>query len=176
MNAKLTKLAAIALGVSLSLGVTSAMAATATATFNVTATVNKNCITSASDLAFPSYTPGGGNVDGSTTVLVRCTKNTPYTIDLNVGSAANGGTYAARQMKESGGVALQYQLYTDTGRTTVWGDTTAGTSRNSGTGTGISASQNATFTAYGRIFDSTTNQDTAVPANYTDTITVTVTY
>ncbi len=86
-------------------------AATTTTTFAVTATVNSTCATTATALAFPAYTPGAGAVTQSSTVSVKCTKNTPYTVLLNGGV---GGTVAQRAMT-SGGNTLQYQLYTTVG-------------------------------------------------------------
>jgi len=97
-----------------------ASAGTATTTFAVTATVNSTCATTATALAFPAYTPGAGAVTQSSTVSVKCTKNTPYTVLLNGGV---GGTVAQRAMT-SGANTLQYQLYTTVGLATVWGDGT----------------------------------------------------
>src|SRR3979490_201878 len=75
----------------------SASAATATTTFGVSVTVNSNCLVSAASLAFPNYTPAGGNQTANTTVSVRCTKGTSFTVALNGGSTA-GGTVTQRLM------------------------------------------------------------------------------
>jgi spore coat protein U-like protein len=67
----------------------------------------------------------------------------------------------------SGGVTVNYSLYSDSGRATNWGNT-VGTDTVSSTGTGALQS----FTVYGQV----PAQTTPAPATYTDTITVTVTY
>jgi spore coat protein U-like protein len=69
---------------------------------------------------------------------------------------------------KSGTRTLGYQLYLDTGRSTVWGDGTASSSTSAGTGTGSTQ----TLTLYGRL-PSLAN---VVPGAYTDTVTVTVSY
>ncbi|MGA2778773.1 MAG: spore coat protein U domain-containing protein [Steroidobacteraceae bacterium] len=148
-----------------------AQALTATTTFAVTATVNATCSTTATALAFPAYTPGGGAITQSSTVSVKCTKNTPYTVALN-GGTTTGGTVAQRLMG-SGANTLQYQLYTVAALGTVWGDGTGTSVTQSGTGAGIATANS--LTVYGQVPDNATNQ-AAVPASYTDTITVTVTY
>lgn len=146
-----------------------AQAGTATTTFAVTATVNSTCSTTATALAFNPYTPGGGAIAQSSVVSVKCTKNTPYTVALNGGV---GGTVAQRLMT-SGTNTLQYQLYTTAALGTVWGDGTGSSVTQPGTGAGIATAN--TLTVYGQVPDNATNQ-AAVPASYTDTVTVTVSY
>jgi spore coat protein U-like protein len=69
----------------------------------------------------------------------------------------------------SGANLLNYNLYTTTARTTVWGNGTAGTGVLAGTGTGIVQA----VTVYGRV----ASGQTSVPAgSYVDTVSVTVTY
>ena len=67
----------------------------------------------------------------------------------------------------SGGATINYSLYTDSGRSTVWGNT-VGTDTVSATGNGAAQS----FTVYGQV----PLQTTPAPALYTDTITLTVSY
>lgn len=161
-------LATLTAGV-LSAGV--AAAATTTTTFQVTATVQSTCSATATTLAFPNYTPGAGAQTGTSTISVKCSKNTPYTVALNAGTTT-GGTLAQRLMA-SGVNTLQYNLYTTAAASTVFGDGTGGTGTGTGTGAGV-ATANA-MTVYGQLPDSATNQ-AAVPGAYSDTITVTVTY
>ena len=73
-----------------------ATAATATATFQVTANVQTQCTVSAVDLGFGTVDPLGANVDQSTTVTVRCTKNTPYTVGLRQNTSNADRAGAAR--------------------------------------------------------------------------------
>ena len=151
----------------------SAVAATTTTTFAVSATVNANCLVSANALNFNTYAPNGGNVDVSSTLSVRCTKNTAYTVALNAGATA-GGTLTQRLLT-NGTDTLQYNLYTAAARTTVWGDGTASSATVAGTGAGLAAASAVTHTVYGRLVDSTANQNVSA-GSYADTITVTVTY
>lgn len=148
-----------------------ANAATATTTFAVTATVLKTCSASANALAFGSYTPGSGAVAGTTTVSIKCTNGTAYIVALNGGSTASG-TIAQRLMA-NGTNTLQYNLYTTSSYGTIWGDGTAGSSTQPGTGAGVATAN--TLTVYGQLPDSVTNQS-AVTGGYSDTVTVTVTY
>ena len=161
----------IAAAAAVLVGGTAVRAATTTTTFQVSATVLKTCAVSAGPLAFGNYTPGTGNVPGTTTINVNCTKNTAYTVALDKGTTA-GGTIAQRLMA-GGGNTLQYNLYTTAAYTTVFGDGTSGSATQAGTGNGVNVA-NAT-TVFGQLPDNATNQG-AVPGAYTDTITVTVTY
>jgi spore coat protein U-like protein len=145
-------------------------AATTTTTFAVTATVQSTCTASATALAFGNYTPGSGALTNNSTISVKCSKNTAYTVALNAGSA--GGTLAQRLMA-SGANRLQYNLYTSSALTTIFGDGTGATATSAGTGAGVATAN--TLTVYGQLPDSAANQ-AAVPGSYSDTITVTVTY
>jgi len=148
-----------------------AQSATTTTTFAVTATVLSTCSATAAPLAFPNYTPGGGALTGNSTISVKCTKNTPYTVALNAGTTT-GGAFTQRLMA-SGANTLQYNLYTTAAFATVFGDGTGTTGTNAGTGAGVATAN--TVTVYGQLLDSATNQ-AAVPGSYSDTITVTVSY
>ena len=140
--------------------------ATTTTTFTVQITITASCtISSASTLNFGSQGVLTTNVDQTSTIQVQCTNTTPYNIGLNAGTAT-GATVTTRKMT-SGGATINYSLYSDSGRTTNWGNT-VGTDTVSSTGTGASQS----FTVYGRV----PAQTTPAPTTYTDTITVTVTY
>ena len=148
-----------------------ANSATTTTTFAVTATVQATCSATATTLAFSPYTPGGGVIANNSTISVKCTKNTPYTIALN-GGTTTGGTIAQRLMG-SGVNTLQYNLFTTAAFAQVFGDGSGTSKTVAGTGAGVATAN--TVTVFGQLPDSATNQ-AAVPGNYTDTITVTVTY
>ncbi|MDP3492044.1 MAG: spore coat U domain-containing protein [Hyphomonadaceae bacterium] len=144
-----------------------ASAQTATSTFNVTATVENACTISAADLAFGVYsTISGSNLDGSSTVQVRCTLSASYTVSLNAGTTV-GGTIPARLMT-TGSATLAYNLYTTNGRTTVWGDGTGGSSSVAGTGTGLT--QNLTI--YGRI----AGAQNLAAGSFSDVVTATISF
>jgi len=141
-------------------------AATATSTFTVQMTVTSSCvINSASTLNFGSQGVLVANVDNTSILQVQCTNTTPYNIGLDAGTGS-GATVAARKMT-NGANTITYSLYSDNGRTTVWGNT-MGTNTVAGTGSGAAQS----YTVYGRV----PPQTTPAAATYTDTITITVTY
>jgi spore coat protein U-like protein len=161
-----------AIAVTLLAAAGTASALTKTTTFQVTASVANNCfIDSASTLAFGPYDPSSAAVlDGASNIVVRCTNKTPYTLSLNAGTTT-GGTFTNRLMT-TGTDTLQYNLYTTTARTTVWGDGTAGTGTVAKTGAGLTVGNAQTTQVFGRI----PVQPDAAVGNYSDTVTVTVTY
>lgn len=148
----------------------SAMAGSVTANFQATASIAATCVVSATNVAFGSFTPAAsGNAAATGTITSTCTKSTPYTLAINAGSSAS---IPARTM---GGAAtgntdkLAYNLYTDSGHTTLFGDGTTGNgTKASLTGTGAAQ----TTTVYGNL---ALNQY-ITPDNYADTLTVTLAY
>jgi spore coat protein U-like protein len=150
---------------------TGAWAATATGSFQVNATVVSSCTVSGALLNFGSaIDPLAASVplDASSSLTVQCTNTTPYAVALNAGLNAGGAsTFTARRMT-NGAHTMAYQLYTDSGRSTVWGDGTSSSSTSSGTGTGSTQ----TLTVYGRV----PSLSGAVPGTYADTVTVTISY
>jgi spore coat protein U-like protein len=144
----------------------SSQAASTTSTFTTQVAITATCtINSASTLDFGTQGVLAANVDQTSTIQVTCTNTTPYNIGLNAGTGS-GATVAVRKLT-SGGATVNYSLYSDSGRATVWGNTVS-TDTVAGTGNGSAQS----YTVYGRI----PAQTTPAPGNYTDTITVTVTY
>ena len=143
-----------------------AQAQTATTTFRVTAKVQAVCEITATDLAFGTYTSQGGTPLQATTLLrATCTPGSTYNVGLNEGTTA-GATVNQRKMA-SGTNALNYQLYSDSARTTIWGNTT-GTDTVTGVGTGLAVDH----TVFGAV-----PAAQVVPAgDYQDTITVRVYY
>lgn len=145
-------------------------AATKTTTFGVSAVVNPNCLVAAQALAFGGY-DGTAAKTGSSDITVRCSSGTTYAVSLSTG----GGTFAQRLLSGSGTNKLQYNLFTSPAATTIWGDGTLSTGTVPGTGAGMAAASTQTHTVYGQLPDNAFNQG-APSGNYTDTITVTVTY
>ena len=138
-----------------------AQAATVTTNLAVSATVNAVCVVnSIGAISFGAYT--GIAVTSSASVNYTCSNGLPVSISLDKG--ANGATTAARLMKNSTST-LGYQLYSDSGYSTVWDDSA---SKISVTGTGSAA----THTIYGQV---PAGQYPAI-GSYTDTVTVTFTY
>lgn len=133
--------------------------------FAATANVNAVCkFTGATNLDFGSV-PGllTANTDRTSTISLTCTNKAPWQVGLDNGLNASGNT---RRMLGSGG-AVTYGLYRDNPRQLRWGNT-LNTDTASGSGSGTTQS----LTVYGRV-----PPQSAVPAgNYSDKITVTVTY
>ncbi len=138
---------------------------------SVTASVSNNCTLSTPTFAFGSYDPIGTNastpLDATADLTVTCTQGASTTITMDQGSNADTGSTAASPLRrlKTGSEYLSYNLYTDSGRTTVWNGTTGA----SYTGTGSSTS----VTVYGRI---SSGQTSANAGSYSDTVAVTITF
>jgi spore coat protein U-like protein len=146
---------------------TNAFALTQTTTFLVQASVANQCnVAAAGALDFSAVDPLGPNVDGTTTVTVKCTGNTTYTVGLNAGSGS--GTFAQRLMT-TGAATMMYNLYKDSSHSTIW--TNSAPDWTSGTGNGLG--NGTVLTVYGRVPSGQTN---LAAGSYSDTITVLVTY
>ncbi len=134
--------------------------------FLVSATVIKKCTVTASPLNFGNSVGLLTSAVNATTALgVQCSNGTPYNVGLD-GGQNSGGNINARKMA-LGASSIAYQLYQDSARSAVWGNT-IGTNTVTGTGTGITQS----LTVYGQV----PPQPTPPAGTYNDTITVTVTY
>ena len=143
-----------------------AQAQTATTTFRVTARVNAVCEVTSNDLAFGTYNPKASSPHQVTTLVrATCTPGSTYQVGLNEGTSP-GATINQRKMA-SGTNALNYQLYSDSARSSIWGNT-QGTDTVTGVGTGLSQDH----TVFGAI-----PAAQGVPAgDYSDTITVRIYY
>ena len=121
-------------------------------------------ITGAGNVDFGTASLLTANIDASSTLSVRCTNTTPYTVALDGGlSAATDPTL--RQMVK-GALKITYGLYSNATRTTAWGSGAGATV--AGTGSGSSQS----LTIYGRV----PPQASVPPGAYSDTVIVSVTY
>lgn len=129
------------------------------------------CTVTAVGVSFGGYNPLSATpLDSTGQVSVICVGLdvfVNYTIAL---SAGGSGSYAPRQMSFLTN-RLNYNLYTSSSRTTVWGNGTSGTSMASGSYV-ISLGVADNWTVYGRV----TAQQNRVAGAYTDTVTVTVNY
>jgi spore coat protein U-like protein len=135
------------------------MAATKTNNLNVTASVAANCnITSVTDVAFGAYDPTSAtDLDANGDITFRCTKNTAYKTYL-VGTRQMVGAVNADN--------LNFELYSDAGRTTVFASDNSGGSSNAPNNNPI------TQTIYGRV---AALQDVSVDT-YSRVLTATVEY
>ena len=148
-------------------------------TLNVTASVNQNCtIPATTTLAFGSYDPVVTNLSSalnvSTTIAVTCTKGAS-TIRLDMGATGNTGhcTGTTRCMVNSGHY-LNYDLYQDSGHTTVWSTGTGSPGGETLSPASWGATNPDTVTIYGQIPG---GQDANVSSgNYTDSITATINF
>ena len=147
-----------------------ASAAAATTTFGVSATVLKTCSVAANPLGFGNYTPSSGALAANTTVNVKCSKTTPFTVTLNGGSTTGGNI--AQRLMTNGTDTLQYNLYTTAALchgVRRWNDRRRRAWRGQRSGEAVAV------TVYGNLPDNASNQAVSTGA-YTDTINVTVTY
>jgi len=120
------------------------------------------CSLSAQGVSFGSYDVFSNvALDSTGNIDVTCDVSSSYSISLSQG----GGSYALRAMA-NGAHRLDYNLYTDATRTTVWGDGNGNTAIVSGSGT------TGNHTVYGRI----PARQNAYVGGYIDTITVTLTF
>jgi spore coat protein U-like protein len=134
---------------------------------NVSATVQSSCLISASAMAFGSYDPVNASPTNATSsITVTCTTGTSFVVGLSAGSAT-GATVSARQMSNAA-PRLNYSLFTDSSRTSNWGNTPGVDALAPVTATGSPS----VITVYGRI----AAQQNIPAGSYSDTVTVTVTY
>lgn len=153
-----------------------ANAGSASANMNVQTTVVANCTISTVTLNFGNYDAIVVNattpLDSSSTVDIKCTNGAPVTVDIGQGLHADVGSLdlaPLRRMEHSVDVTnhINYQLYSESTRTTVWG-------KGGGTGlasTGTGATQ--IVPVYGRI---PAGQTTAKVGLLQDTVQVTVNF
>lgn len=138
--------------------VSTASAQTASEDLSVTLEVASECSVTTTAVAFSGYT-GTANSDAAGEINVTCTDGASYSVTL----AATSGGSGTRTLT-SGSDTLNYSLYSDSGRSTLFPES-SGEARN-----GTGASQ--TIPVYGRV---ASGQAVKV-GSYSDTVTVTVTY
>lgn len=145
-----------------------ALAQTAGANLGTSAEVTANCAVSTSPIAFGNVdVTTGAAVLGTGGISVVCTNGTDWSASADAGVGADA-TLAVRKMSD-GAETLNYALYTEATRTTVWGDGVSSTATIDGTGSGVA--QNSVI--YGRISAAQTGVSAG---SYADTVAVTVTY
>lgn len=144
-----------------------ARAGTVQTTMNVSATVQNSCIISAAPMLFGNYDPVSASpTNASTSITVTCTTGTSFGVGLSAGSTS-GSTVSSRHMGNAAN-RLSYALFSDSGRTTNWGNS-PGVDAPSNT---IATASPSVLSVYGQI-----PAQQNIPAGaYSDTVTVTVTY
>ena len=144
-----------------------AQSQTAQTTFRVTARVNAVCEVTSNDLAFGTYNPKASSPHQvSSLVRATCTPGATYQVGLNEGTSP-GATINQRKMV-SGSNSLNYQLYSDSARSAIWGNTPGTDTVTPPPGTGLSQD----LPVYGTIPPA----QSAAVGDYSDTITVRVYY
>ena len=122
--------------------------------------IPNQCQLTATDLDFGTQATPLAQTDSQSSITVRCTNTTLFSVGLD------GGLTGNRELT-SGGNTVAYELYQDAGRTTVWDNSTG---RQPGTGLGTTSA--IQMTVFGRLFAN----PTAAEGVYTDTVTVDVTF
>jgi spore coat protein U-like protein len=129
------------------------------------------CSVNATSMNFGSYDVfSAAPLDSTSNISVSCNRFTLF-VFITIGASPNSGVFNPRQMKLlTGPDLLDYNLYTNAARTTIWGDGTGGT----GFGFIFFVPRNGTRnrTVYGRI---PPGQDIS-GGLYTDTLVATITY
>jgi spore coat protein U-like protein len=89
-----------------------------------------HCTVSTTPVSFGSYDVFSSfPLDSTGTITIYCNnlekKAMPVTVSISSGAA---GSFNPRQMQREGGDRMNYYLFSDPSRTTIWGDGTGGTS------------------------------------------------
>ena len=143
-----------------------AYAATASAPMQVTATVDSKCNISAGNMGFGTIQLGGTSPTANSNVTVECTKDTAYSIAFNGGLNNLSGAYRLKHATLN--QYLDYMLSAGGSPNQIIPNQTIQT----GVGAGLGSSLATVIAIQGSI-----NPNSNVSAgNYSDTITVTVTY
>ena len=129
---------------------------------------SSSCTISVTSIAFGSYNVFTTTADDSTgTITFRCNAAAAnISIALNDGSSS---TFSPRTLR-NGSEVLQYNLYRNAARTTIWGDGTGGTSVY--TSANPPNNSNVNVTIYGRI---PAQQDVSA-GSYTDTVSAVINF
>ncbi len=144
----------------------SAYAADSTTTFTVSLTVLESCLVVATPLTFVDVPSLASNNDAQSTVTATCTIGSDYQIGLDDGVNAD---VTQRRLHDGSGNYVNYDMYTDSSRTTRWDDI-GGTTTQGDDGSDVDGIK--AFTVYGRV-PSGQSVSTGI---FTDTVTVTVSF
>ena len=144
-------------------------AATAADNMAVSTEVTISCTMTAGELQFATYDPSSGNPGlGTATITSNCTAGGAAVITLGQGSLPAGTSTDAvplRRLVGAGG-NLNYDLYSDSARTIIFGNTVA-------TGKAFTATSGDNLTTvFGRIIE---EQEVGAGA-FADSVAVTLTY
>ncbi len=127
------------------------------------------CSITTTPLTFGNYDPFSAVPhDGTATIIVGCNEAPPPTVVMSVSASQHSGGFNPRKMKLMTGTGfLDYNVYTDSGRTQIWGDGSANTFIRSKK---VTKNTPWSSTVYGRI---PPGQDVSI-GSYNETVTVTI--
>ena len=152
------------LGIVLTTGTLPAGAVTRTANLPVSATVESACNLATASMDFGPYHSGAtANLDVAGSI--RYTQCIGLTLTLELGLGANP-TGTTRRMRSAAGGFLTYEIFKNSGRTSVFGTGTNGLTLTA------PASGAQTVAIYGRVHAG----QTVAPGAYTDTVAITLTF
>ena len=168
LSSRCSVLTAALIGSALALGSTliskPAFAATATANMSVSATVPATCTIATGDMIFGNYS-STEDTTAETTITATCSSGTNAIIGLNTGVHGSDGNLEL--LNTSGTGRLDYGIYLDNQHVAVWGEI-----GDQNTQKVVPNGNPQAFIAYGVIYPGQ-----SVPVgNYSDTVTVTITY
>ncbi len=152
-----------------------ASAASQTSIVDVSTSVSPSCTIGTAIIAFAPYDPVNTHAtvpdDQTGDIIIRCTKGTTgITIDLGNG-AHNTGSQRRMINMGSATTLINYEVYQDTGRTSVWGVGDSGTLRS---GADLNGTGSVVYvTMYGRIPPA---QLAATAGTYNDTLVSTINF
>ena len=140
-----------------------------TGDIGVSLTIEEECTMATNNLDFGTTGIIDEDMLTSATLTIECTSESPYAIALDEGDNPSAADDVdTRRLESAAGHFINYQLYSDAGRTTVWGKTIGDDTIDSVSAAGA----DEVFTVYARV---PSHQN--VPAGeYADTVTATVWY
>ena len=140
---------------------------TTTFPFTVSAIAQPRCDSlSTQNLVFPDVTGFDTATQSSSNLSLRCTSKTPYRISLQPSNGNTAGQGILKGSISGNTDTISYRLYRDASYQQAWGSTAAS---NTLAGTGTAASQSIP------VYSKTTSAN-VLPDDYSDRVTVTVSY
>lgn len=129
-----------------------------------------DCTISMTDMSFASVDPQSTQTDSTATLSYRCTAGILERFAMLCFSIGNpdGGSTSSRQMRGAGSNTLDFQLYQDPARSSIWGSQFVGaeTPHQLSLEFSILGTRSGTITMYGRVAGGQANTP---PGTYTST-------
>ena len=152
-------------------GCSGLMAESSNTTLQISATVASNCLMQGETLSFGTYDPASANstaaLNATGSLQIRCTRNTSASISMDSGQYATQASGTTRAMRSNDGSHyLSYDLYLDSGHSTVWSTT------NKAIYSASSGAATSTLAIYGAV---PASQDVG-DGQYNDVVTITANF